>query len=338
MKKILLLLSLLSLNINAVCVHEEKISGLKLLSNLSTYSQQNSQIYDQETQSYINIDRFHEINPTKTYEMQITHTSHYSDYDNRYIKYYHYDRILEFLDQSKPAFNNHNYKVEIVGKSIEGRNLYGVFPKDFDPNKKTILMFGRHHGDEGTANWIIEGFVNKFFNSNEALESFQLILYPMINPDGAENKVRYNKKSRDLNRVWATNPADSLDEVKSIHTHLESIYPLSKNSVYISLDMHGSFTEDFIYRVDKSFIDQSFFNLQQSFIDELGKYDQWQNANFQISNGHPKMGRIKLVRDHHINALTHETPRDIKLGRGRAMNDLKQQGEALIIALIDQNQ
>ncbi len=36
-----------------------------------------------------------------------------------------------------------------------------------DLTKKTIVMFGRHHGDEGTANWIIEGFFKRFLGSAE---------------------------------------------------------------------------------------------------------------------------------------------------------------------------
>ena len=94
----------------------------------------------------------------------------------------------------------------------------------------------------------------------------------------------------------------------------------------IALDMHGSFTEDFIYRVSKTFKTPEFYNRQANFIAELGAKDIFQNGNAQTSNGHPKMGRILLVRDYGINALTHETPRDIRKTGNRQISDLKQQG------------
>lgn len=187
-------------------------------------------------------------------------------------------------------------------------------------------MYGRHHGDEGTANWIIEGFVEKLLSSENFFDRFQLILYPMVNPDGAEAKRRYNSNGYDLNRVWDSNPARSKDEIGIIQTHLKKIYLGKSEEPVIALDMHGSFTRDYIYRVRKTFRDIGFYNLQQSFIDELGSRDPWQAGTFNLSDGDSKMARIYLVRDFEINALTHETPRDIPKRGSRSIETLKSQG------------
>ena len=253
------------------------------------------------------------------------------DYNDRYVEYYRYERIQNYIAQKRESLESLGYKIETIGKSLEGRDLYAIYPKTIDPSKETVLMFGRHHGDEGTANWIIEGFLDNYLSDFEVNSKYQLILYPMVNPDGAENKVRYNKSGKDLNRVWDTAASRSKDEVGIIHTHLNGIY-LNQNKPIIALDMHGSFTQDFIYRVKKNYVSRDFYNKQQSFIDELARFDRWQAGNFKLSNGDPKMARIVMVKDFGINALTHESIRDIELNNttNRSIQSLKSQGEAIV--------
>src|SRR5690606_11333365 len=253
-------------------------------------------------------------------------------YDDRYIKYYHYSRVLEFLQEYQTRFEQNDYIVETVGHSLSGRELKVVHPRVLDPNKKLIVMFGRHHGDEGTANWIIEGFVEDFFSKPEVLEEYQLVLYPMVNPDGAENQVRYNNNRYDLNRVWGVTPAQSKDEVISIHSHLEDFVIKAGFEPIITLDMHGSFTDDFIYRVGSSTFGRSYYHMQQLFIDDLGTRDPWQAGNYILSEGAAGMARIRLAKVHGWHTLTHETPRDIPLNnrQGRSLDTLKAQGIAAL--------
>jgi hypothetical protein len=323
MKKILLSL-LISQSINAVCVHEKVISGVNLLSTFTTMDLENTYFQNVDG-NFQPLKEMMVIQPDREYTVQVNQKKITKDYDDRYVKYYRYARIQEYLLEKKNELESIGYKIETIGKSIQKRELYSIYPKNLDHNKKTILMFGRHHGDEGTANWIIEGFLNNYLTDSEFHSKFQLILYPMVNPDGAENRVRYNKKGKDLNRVWDLLPSRSKDEVSIIHKHLNDLY-LSENKPLIALDMHGSFTEDFIFRVKKSFKGEDFFNLQQNFIDTLGSMDTYQDGSFQLSNGHRKMARIMLVREFGINALTHETQRDIKLNANRSVDDLKKQG------------
>ena len=106
---------------------------------------------------------------------------------------------------------------------------------------------------------------------------------------------------------------------------------LAEIFVVVALDMHGSFTQDFIYRVKKNYVSRDFYNLQQKFIDELGTMDPWQNGNFQLSNGDPRMARLVLVNHYNKNAMTHESIRNVKLrnSRGRTKQSLIEQGFAV---------
>tara|TARA_R110000868_G_scaffold72133_9_gene210444 strand:- start:7344 stop:8321 length:978 start_codon:yes stop_codon:yes gene_type:complete len=313
------------------CVHDFQTTGIDLAARESG---SNLFVDIHHDGRYFALDEvYKQLAMTVIYDVQKIETTHKADsYDDRYIKYYHYSRVLEFLGEFKSTFDSAGYISETIGTSLAGRDLKVVYPKEFDPSKKLIIMFGRHHGDEGTANWIIEGFVESFFQRPEILEQYQLVLYPMVNPDGAENKVRYNNNRRDLNRVWAISPSDSKDEVQFIHTHMTKLVERSGLKPVIVLDMHGSFDEDFIYRVGQSTFGRSYYQMQQSFIDELGSRDPWQAGNFILSEGSPGMARIRLASVHGWHTLTHETPRDIPLNnrQNRKLQSLKEQGVAAL--------
>jgi hypothetical protein len=262
-------------------------------------------------------------------------TGDFERYNKTHVEYYRYAHIIKYLNRIKAKLSSLGYKIKVIGKSLKGRDLYAVYPNQISSAKKTVVMFGRHHGDEGTANWIIEGFMNELLTKNtDWFRTNQLVLYPMVNPDGAEAQTRHNSKGADLNRSWSYNASGDVDEIKTYHAHLR-ILLAQTSKVSIVLDMHGSFTEDFIYRVDQNFRGRAYHAHQQQFIDELKMYDPFQFGNFQISNGHPKMARIVMVKNYGLHALTHETPRDVKLrnNRGRSKQTLMDQGVAVMTSI-----
>ena len=329
MKLLLLSAMFFSQSLYAECVHEFSIEGHQFQSK--SQGLKNAYV-KQPDGTYKSLDKVQFLDPLKTYEIQQSHPKieygNFDGYNRRYIEYYEYSHMQDYLKKINSDLHQLNYKYEVVGKSLLGRDLYGVKPVNFDPNKKTIVMFGRHHGDEGTANWIIEGFVNEFLMASSDFHSkYQLLLYPMINPDGAQEQERYNDNGRDLNRSWSVNLSKSYDEAKVIHKDLLP-YMQYKDNIVIVLDMHGSFTKDFIYRVEEDYISTDFYEHQQSFIDYLGSLDIWQKGRYELSNGHRKMARIVMVKDYGLHALTHETPRDIKIknSNGRSKTSLMAQG------------
>lgn len=327
---ILLTLSFVSL---AECVDERKVFGLSIHNLNKSFD-----VYIKKEDQYF---KFHdqEIIPTSQYTVQLQpktskhekNNGDFSRYNRRHIEYYTYPRMVKYIENKKSQLEKANYKIEVVGKSLAGRDLFYIGPKNLDPNKKTIVMFGRHHGDEQTANWIIEGFLDRYLETNMN-NDFQLVLYPMINPDGAMKQSRYNLNNRDLNRAW-TNDSGK-DEIVSIHKHLRPQLKGLKNIV-IALDMHGSWEQDFFYRVDRSHSGNSFYEMQSLFINELALYDPWQAGQIIHSNGHPGMARIVLIKHYDLNALTHETIKNIPLrnSRGRSKATLMEQGEAIVTSI-----
>jgi hypothetical protein len=338
--------STLLANVIAECVHEEKISPQALERLLSEKNQSPfSTFIEIAPHQFAPIEdvNLKQILSTKKTSYTIQRLNQFngdhSRYNRQFVKYYEYARMQEYIALKTPQLEELGYQVRVIGKSLEGRDLYAITPKQISPVKKTLLMTGRHHGDEGTANWIIEGFLDNLLQPENIqwFASHQLFLYPMINPDGAEAHTRYNKNGYDLNRVWYKDANQEKDEVKIIHGDIRTYWDLVASNIYLMLDMHGSFDDDFIYRVDQRFRNQAFYDLQSGFIDQLKRYDSWQNGYFIHSNGEPSMARIMLVRDYGINALTHESIRNIELNHrlGRNIETLKEQGRAIVNVLFD---
>lgn len=313
------------------CIHERKIIGAQIVKLIQDHD---VWIKNHKNQ-FLKVRSLEKINPKLIYQVQyrdkkaMTHFSNSDDYNDKYLEYYSVKRLKLFIKRKKKIIENRGYKINTIGLSVKGEDLFYIGPQKLDYNKKTIVMFGRHHGDEGTANWIIEGFANHFFHSNHLMEKYNLLLYPMVNPDGANARTRYNANGRDLNRSWGVDASKSYDEIVTIYSHLEKQFTKIKKPV-IALDMHGSFTRDFIFRVDKSFKGLEFYNLQQNFISRLAHRDQWQKGRFVLSNGDNGMARIRLINRFGLNAMTHETPRDIPLKNSlkRSVRSLMSQGVA----------
>lgn len=331
--RVVLLVLTLTFFANAECVDERRVFGLSL-KNLSqsfdVYIENDNQFSKYSGQKIIN---------TALYTVHLQPKSHshnknngdFSRYNRKNIEYYTYPRMIKYIENKRSAIVNIDYQIKVVGKSLGGRNLYYIGPKNLDPNKKTIVMFGRHHGDEQTANWIIEGFLDRYLETNMS-DDFQLVLYPMINPDGAMKQTRYNLNRRDLNRAWTNNGGK--DEIVAIHSHLKPQLKKLKDIV-IALDMHGSWEKDFFYRVERSHSGSDFYEMQSRFIDELALYDSWQAGQIIHSNGHPGMARIVLIKHYGLNALTHETIKNIPLrnSRSRTKETLMEQGEAIVSSI-----
>ena len=332
MKKILLIALLFNLSVFAECIHEKRVSGSQLLQLSQDHDIWIKNQYHQFSKLQSN---FH-INPVQNYIIQFrprnlqVNFSGSNEYNSQYLPYYTVSRMKLFIKRNKRLISRRGYKINQIGTSVKGEPLFYIGPQQLDYNKKTIVMFGRHHGDEGTANWIIEGFFHHFIHTDYLMDKYNLLLYPMINPDGANKRVRYNANGRDLNRSWGVDGKRSFDEIVSIYSHLEKQFTRIKKPMIV-LDMHGSFTKDFIYRVDKSFKGAGFYNLQQAFISKLSQRDKWQNGSFQLSNGDAGMSRIRLINRFGLNAMTHETPRDIPIqnNKNRTVRTLMDQGVAI---------
>ena len=123
---------------------------------------------------------------------------------NNYQKLTSYDELTNFVYHLDSL--SVNLDVEVIGKSVEGRNLYALkysnseFRKD--TSKIKVLIFAQQHGDEQSGKEGSLLLASKIIQPNLVglLKYIDLVLVPQMNPDGSENDIRYNAKGMDLNR------------------------------------------------------------------------------------------------------------------------------------------
>ncbi|RLC45859.1 MAG: hypothetical protein DRH57_07225, partial [Candidatus Cloacimonadota bacterium] len=122
-----------------------------------------------------------------------------------------YDDIIALMDSCATTFPDICKKV-MFGQSVEGRQLTACVISDnvdIEENEPEIMFDGGIHGDElccseNTVRMIRHLCVNYGIDQEitELVNTREIWLYPMVNPDGRVHVVRYNANGVDLNRDW----------------------------------------------------------------------------------------------------------------------------------------
>ena len=95
-----------------------------------------------------------------------------------------------------------------IGKSKEGRPIYMLeVATDETKEKPYVVLIGRQHPPEVTGALALMPFVEETLNNDKLstafLEKFNLLIVPLVNPDGvAAGNWRFNMGGTDLNRDW----------------------------------------------------------------------------------------------------------------------------------------
>ena len=162
-------------------------------------------------------------------------------------------RLLERLDQSASA------RVEVIGKTAQGRDLHLVTVTNFDrpdQGKKVVWLQARQHAWEAATSYVMEGALT-FVTSDEprarSLRDRVLFVFtPMLDPDGcATGKVRFNANGYDVNRHW-----DEVDlRRKQFLEHMPEIWYVKKaimgfidsgHTIDLMLNLHNTETSEYL--------------------------------------------------------------------------------------------
>lgn len=115
-----------------------------------------------------------------------------------------YDQLTDYIYRLEKT--NKRIKVEVIGKSVEGRNIYAmIFSKkglSVDKKKLKVIVFAQQHGNEQSGKEAILILAREILeptNSN-LLDIMDIVLIPQVNPDGAASNQRRNANGMDLNR------------------------------------------------------------------------------------------------------------------------------------------
>jgi len=155
---------------------------------------------------------------------------------NNYLKVTSYEELTAFVNQLDKESDL--LKVETIGQSVQGRNLYALkfssseFGKD--KSKVKVMFHAQQHGNEQSGK---EGALllaqallkpeNKYL-----FDKIDLAIIPQVNPDGSEANKRRNGNDMDLNRnhLILTEP-----ESKALHQFFD------KYLFEVTMDVHEYF-------------------------------------------------------------------------------------------------
>jgi hypothetical protein len=108
--------------------------------------------------------------------------------------------MLKWLD---PLRDQKLFTMTPVGRSAEGRTISML---KLGAGKATVFLWSQMHGDESTATMALMDML-KFFSqepdhivTRSSLDKLNLLIIPMLNPDGAERFQRRTAQSIDMNR------------------------------------------------------------------------------------------------------------------------------------------
>ncbi|MDR0230235.1 MAG: DUF2817 domain-containing protein [Flavobacteriaceae bacterium] len=107
------------------------------------------------------------------------------------------EKIASFLSDL-----NQNFKVEVVGESVEKRAIKTV---RWGEGKCKVFMWSQMHGNESTTTKAVIDLLHLLNTSQEKWveewkQHFTLLIVPILNPDGAHYYTRVNANQVDLNR------------------------------------------------------------------------------------------------------------------------------------------
>lgn len=132
-----------------------------------------------------------------------------------------------------------------AGKSALGIPLFHMnITKGNNHKKPTIIVISRQHPPEVTGFFAMKSFIEtlvKEGRSNGFLEKYRVMVYPLMNPDGADlGHYRHNTGGVDLNRDWSVYHQP---EIAQITQHMVNEVKKHKNNVLLGLDFHSTYRD-----------------------------------------------------------------------------------------------
>jgi hypothetical protein len=250
-------------------------------------------------------------------------------------------KLLEEIDRSPSA------RVEVIGKTVQGRDLHLVTVTDFnkaDAEKKTVWLQARQHAWESGTSFVMEGAL-RFITSDEprakALREKVVFKFtPMMDPDGcAGGKVRFNANGYDVNRHWDEvdlRRKEFLERMPEIWYVKRSLfgYVDAGHAIALMVNMHN---EESGEHLDTQVDDQPTLKLIQGFYDRLNAdttFDPSQKLNISAKRG---SSTLSLWNEHKIpvTLMEQRISTSKKLGRRPTADDRMAFGKQLITVMAE---
>ena len=183
-------------------------------------------------------DKFLKLAPRAILINPDIHLDETSKEAGKYRKYADVERDLKVLEETYKSL----VKLEVYGKTAQGRNLYALHISTGGESKPKLMVTAATHGDElittevlfALTNELLSGF-NKDIRLTKILTGRDITIIPVVSPDSFEARERYVQR-KDPNRSypWPENPTNKTVDV------IQAMMDFSDKMKFTgSLDLHA---------------------------------------------------------------------------------------------------
>ena len=188
-------------------VINNKTNSLKI--NIVDSSESDSDNIDTIFMDGMSLSDFNDILNHKTTKLNSSVSYSYINYD--FEKKLHYS---ELEDIYKNMNNSNIANVEIIGKSVDNRNIYGI---EIGSGDKVLFLDANIHAAEVASTLILTRFLSEILNDYESndknivniLNNVKIAVIPCINPDGYE-VYNYGIDSLNNKDLWIYENKDNI--------------------------------------------------------------------------------------------------------------------------------
>ncbi|TDP40671.1 murein tripeptide amidase MpaA [Idiomarina aquatica] len=168
--------------------------------------------------------------------LTIRHTPEQESVFYAYFIPYSYERHQDLIQSAQQSVDCYH---ELLGETLDGRELNLLVIGEPAAHKNTIWVTARQHPGETMAEWFMEGFIARLLDDEDGvarklLEQNVFYVVPNMNPDGsARGHLRTNAVGTNLNREWAEPSLEQSPEVFYVLKRMQ------ETGVDMFLDVHG---------------------------------------------------------------------------------------------------
>ncbi|WP_404402914.1 hypothetical protein LG288_05730 [Idiomarina seosinensis] len=169
-------------------------------------------------------------------ELTIRHSPEQEAVFYAYFIPYSYERHQDLVQTAQQSVDCYH---ELLGETLDSRELNLLIVGEPAEHKKTIWITARQHPGESMAEWFMEGLITRLLDDEDGvarklLQDNVFYLVPNMNPDGSvRGHLRTNAAGTNLNREWADPSLEKSPEVFYVLNRMQ------ETGVDMYLDVHG---------------------------------------------------------------------------------------------------
>jgi hypothetical protein len=149
------------------------------------------------------------------------------------------------VELRKAVVRNPECREQVIGRSVEGRDLL-LWTIGKPEGKRVVWLMFRQHAWESGSSWAGDGAVRALLTDPALRADIHWRIFPMADPDGvAHGRVRFNGNGYDLNRNWDVRDARLMPEITGQRGAVEE-WLRAGNPIDLFFTLHNTETAEYL--------------------------------------------------------------------------------------------